>query len=97
MSTVKVRRLPVIDEYVEDGRSAVLVQGKVFALSEVGTSVLALLGEEWTTVEQLEAGLEETVGVPEEGSLSEALAPFLDELVSHRLIERSEDGESDPA
>lgn len=94
---MKVRRLPVIDEYVEDGRSAVLVQGKVFALSEVGTSVLELLGDEWTTVEQLEAGLEETVGVPEEGSLSAALAPFLDELVSHRLIERAPDDQTDPA
>lgn len=88
---MKVRRLPVIDEYVEDGRSAVLVQGKVFALSEIGTSVLALLGEEWITLEQLESGLEETIGAPEEGSLSEALAPFLDELASHQLIERDSD------
>lgn len=88
---MKVRRLPVIDEYVEDGRSAVLVEGQVFALSEVGTSVLALLGEEWTEVPHLEAALEEAVGVPEEGTLSAALAPFLDELVSHRLIERDAD------
>lgn len=88
---MKVRRLPVIDEYVEDGRSAVLVQGQVFALSEVGTSVMALLGDEWTEVTQLEADLEATIGAPEESSLSEALAPFLDELVSHQLLERAAD------
>ncbi|WP_110239367.1 PqqD family peptide modification chaperone [Nocardioides gilvus] len=88
---MKVRRLPVIDEYVEDGRSAVLVKGRVFALSEVGTAVLALLDEEWTAVPQLEADLEEAIGAPEDGSLSEALAPFLDELVSHGLVERDSD------
>lgn len=88
---MKVRRLPVIDEYVEDGRSAVLVQGRVFALSEVGTSVLALLDESWTPVSQLESDLEQAIGSPEEGSLSEALEPFLDELASHGLIERNSD------
>lgn len=88
---MNVRRLPVLDEYVEDGRSAVLLEGRVFALSEIGTSVLALLDESWTPVPQLESDLEQAIGAPEEGSLSEALAPFLDELVSHGLIERDSD------
>ncbi|QCX26752.1 hypothetical protein [Nocardioides jishulii] len=86
-TTARVRRLPVIDEYVEDGRSAVLVEGHALTLSEIATYVLSCLGEEWSAYDALVATVEAEVGAPAEGSTSEALEQVLRDLAGHRLVE----------
>jgi hypothetical protein len=61
---VKVRRVPLVDEYVEDGESAVLVGDRVLVLSPLATTVLSLLGEEWTEVSWVAERLAMDFGAP---------------------------------
>ncbi|GGD15107.1 PqqD family peptide modification chaperone [Nocardioides daphniae] len=96
-SLVNVRRLPVIDEYVEDGRSAVLVEGRALTLSEIATYVLSRIDEEWTAYDALVATVEEEVGAPPEGSTGEALEQLLRDLAGHHLVELDEVGSDAPA
>ena len=84
----RVRRLPVLDEYVEDGHSAVLLQGQVLALSAIATAVLALLSEEWSSTVELLERVEVEIGAPEDGETAGALDAVLNELVGHALVER---------
>lgn len=84
----RVRRLPVLDEYVEDGRSAVLLPGQVLTLSEIATAVLALLGDEWSSFSDLVVAVESEIGAPDGGGTAEALSGVLDELVTRTLVER---------
>lgn len=83
----RVRRLPVIDEYLEDGRSAVLLEGRALTLSELPTLVLGLLGEAWRDLDEVAERIEELVGAPEDGTVAEALDRLLDDLASHGLVE----------
>ncbi|MBE7323852.1 hypothetical protein IEQ44_04210 [Nocardioides sp. Y6] len=83
----RVRRLPVIDEYVEEGRSAVLVEGRALTLSEVPTLVLGLLDDSWRDLDDLAPQVEELVGAPEVGTLGEALEALMADLASHGLVE----------
>lgn len=96
-SPERVRRLPVVDEYVEDGRSAVLVSGRAFTLSELPTLVLGLMpaadaadrgaDEGWVDLAALAAQVEELVGPPEEGSVVAGLRGLLADLADHQLVE----------
>ena len=83
----RVRRVPVIDEYVEDGRSAILLPGQVLTLSEVATAVLALMGLEWSSVADLVVAVETEIGAPDGISTHEALGSVLDDLAGHGLVE----------
>lgn len=87
----RVRRAAVRDEYVEDGEMSVLVEGRVLALSAMATLLLEVVGEagsEGMTVADLEVHLDNEVGAPEDMSVSEALAPLLDDMVANGLLER---------
>lgn len=84
---MRARRLPVLDEYVEDGESATFVDGQVIALSELPTLVLASLGEEWRPVGELEPVLLDAFGAPAEGSVDAALLEVLQTLATHGLVE----------
>ena len=85
MSAV-IRRLPVLDEYVDGSVSAVFVDNQVLALSEMATLVLSLVGEAGLTRDDLETSLVEEVGSPEDGTVTEALAPILEALVARSLL-----------
>lgn len=87
MAATRVRRLPVIDEYLEDGRSAVLLEGRALTLSEVPTVVLGLLGEEWADLDDLASRVEEQIGSPPDGTVRDALDPLLADLAEHGLVE----------
>lgn len=86
-TVARVRRVPVVDEYVEDGRSAVLLDGRALTLSELPTLVLALLGDGWTELAALVPRVEELVGSPEGGTVTEALTALLTDLAEHGLVE----------
>lgn len=83
----RVRRVPVIDEYVEDGRSAVLLAGRALTLSEVPTLVLGLLDGGWTEVDGLAERVASLVGAPENGTVRDALAGLLADLADHGVVE----------
>lgn len=86
-SVTSVRRLPVVDEYVEDGRSALLLDGRALTLSELPTLVLGLLGPGWTPLDALAARVEEQVGAPAHGTVHDALADLLADLADHGVVE----------
>lgn len=93
----RVRRLPVVDEYVEDGRSAVLVAGRALTLSELPTLVLGLLlpaptdglgaDEGWVELHSLAGEVEELAGPPAEGSVVDGLRILFADLADHGLVE----------
>lgn len=85
MSAV-IRRLPVLDEYVDGAVSAVFVGNQVLALSEMATLVLSLVGEGSLTRSELETSLVQEVGEPEHGTVSDALDPIVKALVERSLL-----------
>jgi hypothetical protein len=85
---MKVRRVPWLDEYVEGGESAVLVDDRVFVLSELATTLLAAIGPGAVEVEHVAAVLGERFGAPPDGTdLFDATAAALRELAEQGLVE----------
>jgi hypothetical protein len=84
----RARRLPVVDEYVEDGRAAVYAgNGDVVALSELATGAWASLTEEWTSVTELSTALVAEFGEPEGIDALVATEATLRALADHGLVE----------
>jgi hypothetical protein len=84
----RARRLPVVDEYVEDGRAAVYAgNGDVVALSELATGAWTALTEEWTSVTDLSAVLVAEFGEPEGIDALTATEATLRALADHGLAE----------
>jgi hypothetical protein len=85
---MKVRRVPWLDEYVEGGESAVLVDDRVFVLSELATTLLAAIGSEAVEVSDVAAVLEERFGAPPDGvDLVDATETAVRELALQGLVE----------
>jgi hypothetical protein len=86
---MRARRLPVLDEYVEDGESAVFVDGRVLALSPIATAILSALDEmSWRSSTDVGERLEQEFGTPPDGSSTEdATQAGLVELAGWRLVE----------
>ena len=63
---MRVRRLPVIDEYVEEGEAVVFVDGRVVALSPLATTALSTVGTQWTDSRAVAAVLLAAFGPPPE-------------------------------
>jgi hypothetical protein len=84
----RARRLPVVDEYVEDGRAAVYAgNGDVVALSELATGAWAALTDDWTPVADLAAVLVAEFGEPEGIDALTATEATLRTLADHGLAE----------
>jgi hypothetical protein len=85
---MKVSRVPWLDEYVEGGESAVLVDDRVFVLSELATVILEAVGSGTVEVEHVAAVLGERFGAPPDGmDLLDATAAALRELAEQGLVE----------
>lgn len=86
---MRARRLPVLDEYVENGESAVFVDGIVLALSPVATTILAALDEvSWRDSQDVADLLTYAFGPPPDGaSAADATRSGLLELADLRLVE----------
>ena len=85
---MKVRRVQWLDEYVEGGESAVLVDDQVFVLSEVGATILEAIGSELVELEHVAEVLGERFGAPPDGTdLFDATAAALRELAEQGLVE----------
>jgi hypothetical protein len=74
---MRARRGEIADEYVEGGEAAVLVGTEVIVLSPLATTLLALVGDDWTDVDVVSDGLVQVFGEPVGG---EATAATLDAL-----------------
>ena len=61
---MRVRRRPILDEYVQDGVAAVLVGDHVMVLSALATELVRRIEPAGTDVEILAKGLVETFGLP---------------------------------
>lgn len=84
----RARRLPVVDEYAEDGRVAVYAgNGDVVALSELASCAWAALGDEWTPMADLTAALVAEFGEPEGIDAGTATEATLRTLADHGLAE----------
>ena len=83
------RRTPVVDEYVEHGRSAVLVGERVLVLSEMATAVLDVVGiADATPLEVVTEALVERFGPPPgDVEPADACLEVTNVLVEQGLIE----------
>ena len=86
---MRVRRLPVLDEYAEDGQVAVFSEtGLVVVLSELAGVAWDALGEDWTSAEHVAEGLVREFGDPPEGRTAlELTEDALHALSGHGLVE----------
>lgn len=84
---MKVRRVPWLDEYVEDGESAVLVEDQVFVLSPLATSLLAAIGGSVRDVAEVAGVLGDAFGAPPDGTaLVDATEAAVRELAAQGLV-----------
>jgi hypothetical protein len=84
---MRVRRGPILDEYAEDGEAAVLVGVDVIVLSPLATTLLALVGDDWTDARAVSAGLVAVFGSPPDGSSAEAMTvDALRSLAEHQVL-----------
>ena len=84
---MRVRRLPVTDEYLEDAEAAVFVDGKVVVLSRLATHLLGLLASGWTELTALAEALVEEFGEPPSGqSAAEATSDALHTLAAQGIV-----------
>ncbi len=88
---VKVRRRPYLDEYVEGGESAVLIDDQVFVLSPLATTILAVIGDGSVPVGEVADVLAETYGEPPDGTdLLAATTAAVESLAELGLVEMSQ-------
>lgn len=82
---MKVQRREVTDLITRDGETAVLVDGMLVRLSELGATMYALT-ELPVEIGLLARTLEAHFGSPEEGSSLDATKETVAELVRHRVV-----------
>ena len=88
---VRVRRRPYLDEYVEGGESAVLIDDQVFVLSPLATTILAVIGDRDVPVGEVAEVLAETYGEPPDGTdLLAATTSAVESLAESGLVEMSQ-------
>ena len=85
---MRVRRLPIIDLYVEDDACVVFVGDQVVALSALATQALLAVGDEWTEDAAVASALADAFGPPPPGTdLAAATTETLMALSELRVIE----------
>jgi hypothetical protein len=85
---MRVRRVEVVDAYVEDGRAAVYsTRGIVMLLSELATTAWSVIGDDWVTAEDVSAALVREFGAPEGGDAGPLTEDALRSLAEMVLIE----------
>ena len=84
---MRVQRREATDILTRDGETAVLIDGTVLRLSELGARVFALT-EHMVEVGRLASDLEALFGAPEGSTSLEATERVVTELIGHGLLER---------
>lgn len=84
---MRARRVPVRDEFTEDGEAAVFVDDKVMVLSPLATHLLGLVGYDWTELPTLAGGLVDAFGEPPAGqSAAEATSNALRTMAAQGIV-----------
>ena len=84
---MRVRRLPFIDEYVEDGEAAVMIESHVVVLSAMATEICLFLGAESPYVREVASHLVDCFGEPPVLDAETMTLRLLDELAAQKLVE----------
>jgi hypothetical protein len=85
---MRVRRLVVVDEYLEDGRAAIYTSaGMVVLLSGLATSAWQVLEADWTPVSDVVEALVREFGEPGDGRAHELTTDALRSLADMSLVE----------
>lgn len=85
---MKAKRRPFHDEYVENGESAVFIDGRILVLSEIGTSILAMVRDDWVDASTVADGLLEAYGPPGDGvDIEAATGAAMQNLAAEGLLE----------
>jgi hypothetical protein len=85
---LRVRRRAFVDEYVEDGESAVMVEDRILVLSPLATATLSAMGSGWVEVPGLAADLGRVFGAPPDGMhVMEATEAVLRGLAHDGVVE----------
>ena len=84
---MKVRRLPFVDEYVEDGEAAVMIESHVVVLSAMATEICLFLAAGTHDVGELASHLVDCFGEPPELAAETMTLRMLDELAAQKLVE----------
>ena len=71
-------RLPVLDEYADAARCAVMLGNDVLVLSEIPTALLRALSEGPRSLDEVEARLAADFGPAPEGALADVVAQLVD-------------------
>ena len=93
---MRVRRLPVVDEYVEDGRRALHLGSTVIALSELGSAVLEEIGPDWTDLDDVTEALVSRFGAPEDRDPADVTREAVEDLRAQGVLEVERDAEEQP-
>jgi hypothetical protein len=83
---MRVRRLPFVDEYVEDGASAVMLEQQVVVLSPLATEVCHFIGSRECDLHEVAVHLESTFGPAPDGETETATRTLLDQLAAQELL-----------
>lgn len=84
---MRVRRLPIVDEYTDGDQVAVFVGGQVVVLSAVASIALLSLGDEWTDLTSVAEAVVRVAGPPPGGSAGAAVAEVVTQLQDLGLVE----------
>ncbi len=86
---MQVRRVEVVDAYVEDGRAAIYsIRGMVVLLSELATTAWTVIGEDrWVTSHDVTVALVAAFGDPGDGEASRLTEDALRQLADLSLVE----------
>jgi hypothetical protein len=84
---VRVRRRPVLDEYVEQGESAVLLATHVVTLSPVATEICEFVGTRVVDVDAVAHHLVDVFGLPEDASPLATTTTMLEDLAASGVVE----------
>ena len=84
---MKVRRRPILDEYVERGESAVLLTTHVVTLSPVATEICQFVGTRCLDVDTVAHHLVDVFGLPEDASPLAITTAMLEDLAASGVVE----------
>ncbi|MSS44842.1 nitrate ABC transporter [Cutibacterium sp. WCA-380-WT-3A] len=83
-----IQRANITDIWFEGGEALVVVNSCIFRLSPLAVTIWEVL-ETPLEFEELRCQLEPLVGPPPEGTLTEALATFIDDLSHNGIVTTS--------
>ena len=83
---MRLRRGEIVDWYVEDGESAVLVEDHVLVLSRLATRLLEDLGSDWVSIDVVVERLVDHFGEPPAGGADAMARETIDVLAEWGLV-----------